>query len=139
MFSPFKNLSTMPFVDVRLRDPVSDKNSGLCVGCNRKCSSKLFCFHKTFPSFEMYNIGEQKPQRHFLSPSVGRPLHFNEKKQITSQTITSLNLNGKVCNTALKTPPKLCHPRQIGTEKSSIAFHRTIDLTLLVLLRTSTW
>ena len=57
---------------------------------------------------------ERKPQRDFLLfPSVGR-LHFNEKKQITSQTITRLNLNGKFCNTALKTPPKLCHPRQIG-------------------------
>ena len=58
---------------------------------------------------------EQKPQRDFfLFPSVGRPSYFNEKEQITSQTITRLNLNGRFCNTALKTPPKLSHPCQIG-------------------------
>ena len=106
----------MSLVDARLRDNGSDKSSGLSAGCNKKCASKLFLFfYKTFHSFEMNNVGERKPQRdYFLFPSVGRALHFNEKKQITSQTITNLNLNGKFCNTVLKTSPKQCHPRQIG-------------------------
>ena len=57
----------------------------------------IFCFYKSFHSFEMYNVGERKPQRdYFLFSSVGRPVHLNEKKQITSQTMISLNLNGKV-------------------------------------------
>ena len=104
-FSLFKNLSTMSFVDVRLRDAVSDKKIQVYVSdVTENAPVNFLSFYKTFHSFEMYSVGERTPQRnYFLFPSVERPLLFNEKKQIFSQTRTTLNLNGKVCNTALKT------------------------------------
>ena len=70
----------------------------------------------------MYNVGERTPQRnYFVFPSVERPLHFNEKKQIISQTITSLNLNGKVCNPALKTRQNCATCVKLGEEFQSVS------------------
>ena len=82
----------------------------------------FFSLYKTFHSFEMYSVGERTPQRnYFLFPSVERSLRFNEKKQIFSQTITSLNLNGKVCNTVLKTRQNCATCVKLGEEFQSVS------------------